>query len=177
MKTLFALALTCLLLLSGCAAGEQEAPREWVDYLSGEETPWGREASLELPEFPGVTFRWTLEEVAAVEGDDTEPLFQGMPVWNVFLADLNGDRLPEFCATVSFGSGIVDNRILVCDYAAHALYELSDRMRYDYSLSLRDGQLIVTRRTYGGPEEVHGALVLTPGEDGGSAALSLEVQE
>jgi len=75
-------------------------------------------------------------------------LFGGMPVWSVYLADLNGDGLPELCATVSMGSGIVDTRVVVYDYASNKLYELSDRTYYDYSFFIENGRLAVTQYEY-----------------------------
>jgi hypothetical protein len=71
-----------------------------------------------------------------------------MPVWNVYLADLTNDGKPEFCATVSYGSGIVDTRIVVYDYVMSKSYELADRMSYDYTLSMQGGQLMATQTKY-----------------------------
>jgi len=62
------------------------------------------------------------------------------------LADLNDDGLPEFCARVMWGSGIIDERIYVCDYAAQRTYELSDRFNYHFSLFMKDGELVATQR-------------------------------
>ena len=79
-----------------------------------------------LPQFPGVTFRYTPYEVTADTGEGGEPavLITGMPVWSVWLTDLTGDGLPEFCAALSMGSGIVDNRVVIYDYAGGASYTL-----------------------------------------------------
>ena len=54
--------------------------------------------------------------VKAIDSNGERNIISGMPVWNVFLADLTGDGLPEFCATVSIGSGIVDERIIAYDW-------------------------------------------------------------
>ena len=118
--------------------------QKWLDYFEDDELPWDERKELTLPEFPGVTFRWTTEKVTA--GDKV--LFEGMPVWNVYLADLTNDGKPEFCATISLGSGIVDNRIIVYDYAADQAYLLADRMDYDYYLSMKDGRLMATQTGY-----------------------------
>ena len=112
-------------------------PQKWVDYYRDDTMPWGESRELALPEFPGVTFTWTPGKVTA-NGKD---LFSGMPVWNVFLADLTNDGKPELCATVSFGSGIVDTRVIVYDYSADKTYTLQDRMQYDYFLSIDDGTM------------------------------------
>ncbi len=137
---------------------------KWLDYFHDEKMPWEGSLELRLPQYPDTVFRWTPYEVKAIDSDGEKVLFSGMPVWNVYLADLNGDGLPEFCATVSFGSGIVDNRVIVYDYAAGKAYELADRMQYDYVLSLQDGRLIVTQSEYNGPEIASGELALADGE-------------
>ncbi len=103
--------------------------------------PWDESQELTLTEFPGVTFTWTSEKVTA----DGEGLFWGMPVWNVYLTDLTNDGNPELCATVSFGSGLVDNRVIVFDYVTGKEYLLSDRMYHDYFLTLDNGKLMVTQ--------------------------------
>lgn len=77
--------------------------QKWLDYFRDENLPWDDSIDLTLPEFPGVTFTWTSEKVTGGDKD----LFWGMPVWNVYLADLTNDGKPEFCATVSIGSGII----------------------------------------------------------------------
>ena len=118
--------------------------RKWLDYFGTDEVPWNESKELTLTEFPDATFTWTPEKVTAGE----EELFWGMPVWNVYLADLTNDGKPEFCATVSFGSGIIDNRVIVFDYVTDREYQLSDRMTYDYSLSLDNGKLMVTQTDY-----------------------------
>jgi hypothetical protein len=118
--------------------------RKWLYYLNSDQLPWDESKELKLAEFPGVTFTWTPEKVTAGEKD----LFWGMPVWNVYLDDLTNDGKPEFCATVSFGSGIIDNRVIVYDYTADKTYELSDRMYFDYFLSMDNGKLMVTQTEY-----------------------------
>ncbi len=138
--------------------------REWLDYYLDEQLPWDGSMELNLPEYPSTTFRWTSDKVTAVTSDGETILFSGMPVWNVYLADLTDDGLPELCATVSFGSGIVDNRVLAFDYADGKLYELSDRMLYDYVLSLENGSLIVTLSKYNGEKLASGDLAITNGE-------------
>jgi len=118
--------------------------RKWLDFLGTDEAPWNESKELTLTEFPGVTFKWTSEKVTAGEKE----LFWGMPVWNVYLTDLTNDGKPELCATVSLGSGIIDDRIIVFDYAADKMYQLSDRMYYDYFLSLDNEKLMVTQTNY-----------------------------
>lgn len=123
--------------------------KEWFDYYNNGEMQWDDRQKINLEAFPGVTFRWTPEQVVAVlESGEILPLYSGMPIWNVFFTDLTGDGLPELCSTLTMGSGVGDNRIIIYDYANGASYSLEDRMEYDYSLSLKDGLLIVTKQVY-----------------------------
>lgn len=122
---------------------------EWFDYGSSGTMQWDGRQEICLDAFPGVTFRWTPERVEAVlEDGEILPLYTGMPIWNVFFADLTGDGLPELCSTLTVGSGVGDNRIILYDYANGASYLLESRMEYDYSLSLEDGLLVVTKRAF-----------------------------
>ena len=127
----------------GSNVGTREAMRTemWFDYLvAPNELDWNVQLEIELPEYPGVTFRWHPGMVEAVVEAVTENeitlLYTGMPIWSTYFCDLTGDGLPELCSTLSVGSGMSDNRIIVCDYANGASYTLEDRGEYDYSLRL-----------------------------------------
>jgi hypothetical protein len=116
-------------------------PREW--YATAD-IAYDKDHELTLPEFPNVQFTGWAESVTA----NSIELFSGMPIWNVCLADLTNDGKPEFCATVSFGSGIVDTHIIVYDYETSKTYTLRDRGYYDYRLLLQDGKLMATQYKY-----------------------------
>ncbi len=136
-------------------------PQKWLDYYySDESMPWDTVLELTLPEYPDVIFKWTAEKVTATVSGKEEVMFYGMPVWNVYLADLTGDGLPELCATVSFGSGIIDTRVVVRNYSNNKFYELADRMFFDYILSLENGELVVTQSKYYGADQVSGSLAI-----------------
>lgn len=171
------MAAVCVLCgnLVSCQMAEAEGPEAevWMDYFDGEEMPWDKIAATQLEEYPGVTFRWTSDQVTASDETSETTLIDGMPVWNVFLCDLNGDGKREFCATVSWGSGVVDNHIEIYDYAARQLYLLWDRMEYDYALSLEDGQLRVSCWDYQGGPPSQGEPIST----GGLALSSDSAQE
>lgn len=171
----FLCVLAAILLLGGCGApaSEETGVETWLDYYFSDDMPWGKSRELALPDFPGVTFTWTPYVLTARDGAEEQELFQGMPIWNVFLSDLTGDGLPEFCATVSIGSGIIDNRVVVYDYAAGALYELSARFDYDYTLEYLDGALQVTKSEAMGPAISVGTLAFVP-EDGGRLEIAQE---
>lgn len=111
--------------------------RNIVNYL--DETPndmFESTKAFEIPEFPGVYFVWSADVLKEVKGDEETVLYGGMPIWDLHLADLNGDGKRELCSTVSIGSGIVDDHIIAVDYANSEIYELSDRGTYDYRISV-----------------------------------------
>ena len=134
--------------VSGLGPAQTE---KWFDYLENpEEMNWDGRLEIALPEYPGVTFRCYPEKMEAVTENEITPLYTGMPIWNTYFCDLTGDGLPDLCSTVTFGSGIIDSRIIVCDYANGESYTLEDRGKYDYSLRLdeSDGSLCVVQRAY-----------------------------
>ena len=136
---------------------------KWFDYLeTPDEMQWGGRHEINLPEFPDVTFRWTYGEMMAVTGNEITSLYTGMPIWNTYFCDLTGDGLPELCSTISWGSGMIDNRVTIYDYANGASYELPDRGYFDFTLRFNeaDGYLYVDKRKYNTDELVEtGRLV------------------
>ena len=136
---------------------------EWLDYFYSSDMTWNDQKEITLDAYPGVTFRWTAGSVEAVENGRTRTLFSGMPVWSVYFADLTGDGKPELCATVSFGSGIVDNHIVVYDYANRQSYTLWDRMQFDFHLYTVDGALYVGKTPYMGDKQVDSGTIVRQG--------------
>ena len=136
---------------------------EWFDYLEPpDEMVWDGRLEINLPEFPDVTFRWTYGEMMAVTGNEITSLYTGMPIWNAYFCDLTGDGLSELCSTISWGSGMIDNRVTIYDYANGASYELSDRGYFDFTLRFNeaDGYLYVDKKKYNTDELVEtGRLV------------------
>jgi hypothetical protein len=130
-------------------------PVEVLDYYRDDSMDWDGSQSFEIPEYPGVTFVWTPEELCAVDGEVKSVLFTGMPIWNVFLADITGDGKPEIFSTYSFGSGFINDSVIAYDYSRGDMFVLSDRGMYDYSLSISDylGTMMVTRSEYLNPDE------------------------
>lgn len=160
-------------LLPAPSSGEE--PWMWVDLFEGDSLDIDTKLETELPEFPGVLFRYSAYELTALEGGETIALYQGMPIWNVYLADLNGDGKRELCSSAAFGSGLIDNRIQVYDYANRAYYELVSRGETDYGLVLRDGVLFATLTSSPIAEEQQadriGRLILA--EENGETALQI----
>jgi len=136
---------------------------EWFDYLeTPDEMKWDGSLEISLTEFPDVTFRWSYGEMLAVKGSKSTSLYTGMPIWNAYFCDLSGGGLPELCSTISWGSGMIDNRVTIYDYANGASYELSDRGYFDFTLRFNeaDGYLYVDKRKYNTDELVQsGRLV------------------
>ena len=134
---------------------------KWFDYL---DNPSEMEGNLtaELPEYPGVTFQYTEYQIIAskpfngTDSDGHTILIAGMPIWNAYFTDLNGDGYPEVCATYTYGSGMIDSRIIIYDYANGTSYEMSDRGYHDFNLWMNesDGLLYVDKRVYPNDELV-----------------------
>lgn len=154
MKRIACIAAMAAMMLSGCGKNASESvpnnsgaytTEKLFDYFYSDDMPWGETKKFTLPEFSDVSFKWNDERVMAVNGGKETKLFWGMPVWSVYLADLNGDGKREICSTVSMGSGMVDERIYAYDYANGKLYKLEDRFHYNYCLELRDGVLVYVK--------------------------------
>ena len=122
--------------------------REWFNYLGKDTHDWPESQEIRLEAFPGVTFRSSPGEMEAITDRGSASLYWGMPIWNTYFCDLTGDGQPELCSTVSMGSGIVDNHVLVYDYQEKTAYILWDRGIYDYDLSLEADRLYVAKRPY-----------------------------
>jgi len=70
-----------------------------------------------------------------------------MPIWSVYFYDLTGDGKPEICSSASYGSGLIDERIIVYDYVNQKTYVLADRGQYDYILFEKDNSLYVKKNS------------------------------
>ena len=126
--------------------GDTYGPLLWVDRkVTPADT---QEYETTLLEFPGITFRYTSGTVSAIRNGEESELFVGMPIWDVYFVDLNGDGYREICSTVSFGSGVIDEHVVVLDYRDGQLYTLWERGEFDYSLRIEDSVLICDKRQY-----------------------------
>ena len=140
---------------------------KWFDYTENP-SAIDDESTINLPIYPDVTFSYNQAQIIASKTFDTSELtdhtilITGMPIWNAYFTDLTGDDYPEICATYTFGSGIIDSRIIIYDYAKGASYELSDRGYFDFNLRFNeaDGYLYVDKTKYNTDELVEtGRLV------------------
>ncbi|MBQ6234626.1 MAG: M56 family metallopeptidase [Clostridia bacterium] len=159
---------------------------EWLNYRDAfYELPWDGDKEMTIDVFPNVTFRWTSGSVEAKKDGKTRTLFTGMPIFDVFFTDVTGDGKPELCASVMFGSGMIDMHIIVYDYANKQSYTLWDRGKYDYQLlTTPDGILYVEKRRYGDDKpKGDGTLTLQDGllccrwSDGSFTPLNRELHE
>ena len=148
-------------------ADEVNSVIEWFDYTENP-SAMDDESTIKLPIYPDVTFSYNQTQIIASKPFDTSELtgqtilIDGMPIWNAYFTDLTGDDFPEICATYSFGSGMIDNRITIYDYVNGVSYELSDRGCFDFALRLdkQDGHLYVDKTKYNSEELVEtGRLV------------------
>lgn len=140
----------------------------WVDYLDRpEELPWEGSVEFQLPEYPGVTFRCSPMELSAVTDSDdpmmmSGALLSGMPIWNVYACDLDGDGCRELYVTANVGSGLIDSRIRMFNYRYLSFGDLEDRGVYDYSLRLEGDRLWAVERDHSsGNVTREGPLVMT----------------
>ena len=140
-----------------------EHARMWFDFTAAPNgMSYTDEMKCTINEFKGITFKYTpYEIVATTSWEDSDLagrtiLITGMPIWNAYFSDLTGDGLPEICSQVSFGSGIIDNRVIIYDYANGVSYRLIDRGYHDYYLRMNDadGYLYVDKRIYNSDELV-----------------------
>lgn len=149
----------------------EPSTEEWFDFtVDPEQLKWTDEVKCTRAEFPGITFKYTGGDIVATtswEDSDTAEktfLISGMPIWNAYFCDLTGDGKPEICSQVSYGSGIIDNRVIIFDYANGVSYKLEDRGYHDYYLRMEGAYLHVDKKSYNSDDLVSsGRLVFKDG--------------
>ena len=128
---------------------------KWFDYTTDPSAmSYEEELKIQLDEFPDTTFIYTpYDIIATTSWEDSNTagktfLISGLPIWNAYFCDLTGDGLPEICSQVSYGSGIIDSRVIIFDYANGVSYKLEDRGYHDYYLRMEEGWLYVDKWDY-----------------------------
>lgn len=122
--------------------------------------------TLALEAFPDASLASDAMNIYMVEDDKQHWILSGMPVRNIYLSDLTGDGKPEFCATVYWGSGMVDSHIVVYDYVEKREYTLWDRGMFDYRLEMENNTLYAVMTDYETGEELYrDVLMLIPTGD------------
>ena len=148
-----ALALAAVLLLNAGAPSPSDRGEtdyvKWFDHYLNDWTDFNYIYGSDA--FEGAVFTANPGGIALRRGDSEETVVFGMPVWNAYFADLNGDGCPELLASVSFGSGIVDEHVVVYDVKNDQTYTLWERGVFDYVLSDDGGVLSVLRSEYNTP--------------------------
>ncbi len=147
-------------------------PIRWFDFSDSYPTLPESGITAELDCFPGVTFRYSGDGVEAIEEESSTVLYTAMPVWNIYFADLNMDDIPELCSCASIGSGIISDQIIAVDYKNQAAGLLSDRMKYDYRLSMPEGvpQLIAEKWDYASQKLLRRGLLILDMQEASSSA-------
>ena len=117
--------------------------------LFDKDTDWSVSVGSQVPGKTDITVQLDRYSAGITHTDGTiTTILSGMPIWNAYFSDLNGDGVSELCAGTSFGSGMVDDRILVYDFVSGKRYELESRGDYDYQLTHENGALVVTVYPY-----------------------------
>lgn len=75
-----------------------------------------------MPEYEGVAFECMHNKITA----NGEVIASGLPILQVYLADLNGDGRREIVTDSAYGSGILTKVISACDYSEKQLYLFSN---------------------------------------------------
>ena len=128
--------------------------------------------TLALEAFPDASLASDAMNIYMVEDDKKHWILSGMPVRNVYLSDLTGDGKPEFCASVYWGSGMIDSHIVVYDYVEKQEYTLWDRGVFDYRLEMENNTLYAVMTDYNTRAELYrDVLMLIP--TGDDYALSM----
>ncbi len=96
-----------------------------------------------LEEYPGITIRANEYNLGYVEGEIYYPIYTGMPITDIYFYDVNGDGYRDICASGCWGSGIVDEGIIVFDYTTKKRYSLRNRGVTDFSYVVENGELMV----------------------------------
>lgn len=101
--------------------------------------------SFTLPEFEDVSFKWTRQKVTA----NGETIAEGMYIYQVYLADLNGDGMREIVTSSSWGSAFTPESIGAYDYANKKFYVLHTSDYFNtLSLHISNNELWACEKDY-----------------------------
>lgn len=150
---------------------------QWINCWADPEVDWNSTLEISLPGTSNVKFQWKEGEVSVIDDSGTKELIGGMAIscMNAYFCDLTGDGVSELCTTVSVGSGIIDERIVVYDYVANKTYQIEGRGdNRCYVLSTFGDELIVSKYDMYNHKVVleQGALHLSKNNQTGEMELS-----
>ena len=122
--------------------------QRWADFMN--EAPSKKEEfyeSVNITALPELRLIWNGSSncITIKENENTIASVEGMPLWNAFFTDLNSDGFPELCVTISYGSGMVDEHIIVYDLRNKKEYTLWERMVNNYVLFMENNELFVRK--------------------------------
>ena len=101
--------------------------------------------SFTLPEFEDVSFKWTRQKVTA----NGATIADGMYIYQVYLADLNGDGMREIVTSSSWGSAFTPESIGAYDYANKKFYVLHTSDYFNtLSLHISNNELWACEKDY-----------------------------
>lgn len=133
--------------------------------------PFSETLEFEMAEFPGVYFIWSANNVKAVEGGAESTLYQGYPVRDLWLADINGDGKREICSSISANYSMSTDEepipvedVVVIDYAYGDFYYVTKYGEYDLRIdkdhSLENQMLYLAKKEYNGEKTVFEPLTI-----------------
>ena len=131
---------------SGVVASAPKVEKLGYD-LDGSEDYREYKFEFTMPEYEGVAFECMHNKITA----NGEVIASGMPIVQVYLADLNGDGLREIVSDTAYGSGILHKVISAYDYSNKQLFMLSNRgLENNLELFENNGELWVRETEYVG---------------------------
>ena len=72
-----------------------------------------------------------------------------------YVADITGDGKYEICLSLSYGSGVASQRIVIYDFETmQCIYELDDDAGYNYELNFRNEKMYVNVKKFGSVDPV-----------------------
>ena len=130
---------------SGVVASAPKVEKLGYD-LDGSEDYREYKFEFTMPEYEGVAFECMHNKITA----NGETIATGMPILQVYLADLNGDGRREIVSDTAYGSGILHKVISACDYSNKQFYMLSNRGLGWLDLFENNGELWLRETEYDG---------------------------
>ena len=123
--------------------------RIWDVYHPDEDTERYPYFCLPIPEFDYIIVEYDPQDCTVYADGEELLVGPGVCCQSFYLSDITGDGCPELCFAISYGSGMVDIRVVIIDYTTkETIFTLSGRGRHDYYLFLRDGILCVKETEY-----------------------------
>ena len=136
-------------------------PKMLFEYKDGDY----QEHDIEIPEFPNVKFHFSRNwrTCMMVDGKSiiTRPMV--MSIRDVYLADLNGDGLPEICVLGYEGSGMPSTAVIVYDVHNEEFYMHYPKRDPIWKFDIKDGKLVVIKQEYNKLDE-EAPLTIVDGE-------------